>query len=429
MTAIFGGLRWRMVGWSILVLGVVLLVIGVVLYLSLSRTLMVTLDAQLESASQSARMELLESGGTVDLQRDGYRAGVLYVVLAPDGSVVANPQQLDVQVLPAQLLTSEAPTFVTTTISGDAVRLYAQPVIEPNGDHLTLIVGQSLAPEYAAAQQLMLTLGVCGALGLLFSFAGAWFLAARALVPINRAFQRQQEFVADASHELRTPLTILHSAADLLASDPRQPSPGLVYEIREEISRMERLTRDLLTLARSDRGELTLALGRLELGALARDLAQRVSVLAEARSIRLEVHSPEAAVLIEGDPDRLQQVGLAVLDNALNHTPPGGTITITVYQRTAAGFLVIEDTGEGIPEDHLARVFDRFHRVDPSRARSTGGAGLGLAIARMLVEAHGGSIEIASGRESGTRVTICVPLVGTDPEPAQEPDQGIPSSR
>ncbi|HEY1293433.1 MAG TPA: HAMP domain-containing sensor histidine kinase, partial [Chloroflexota bacterium] len=292
MTDMFAGVRWRMVGWSILVLGVVLLAIGVVLYLSLSRTLMVTLDAHLESASQSARIELLETDGSAELERDGYQAGVLYVVLASDGSVVANPQHVDVEALDGQLLTSQWPGFITTTVAGDATRLYAQRVLEPNGDYLTLVVGQSLAPAYAAAQELMFTLGVCGALGLVFSFTGAWFLAARALVPIKRAFQRQQEFAADASHELRTPLTILRSAADLLATVPGQPSPGVVFEIREEIGRMERLVRDLLTLARSDRGELTLALGRLELGALARDLAQRVSVLAQAKGIRLEVRSP-----------------------------------------------------------------------------------------------------------------------------------------
>src|SRR5262249_23610618 len=155
----------------------------------------------------------------------------------------------------------------------------------------------------------------------------------------------------------------------------------------------------------------------LELGALARDLAQRVSGLADARGIRLEVQSPDAPLLIEGDPDRLQQVGLAVLDNALNHTPCGGSITIAAYQRCRTGFLVIEDTGEGIPEAHLSRVFDRFPRVDPSRARTTGGAGLGLAIAHTLVHAHGGAIWIASSRERGTRVTIRLPLAAPDPEP------------
>jgi two-component system, OmpR family, sensor histidine kinase CiaH len=249
---------------------------------------------------------------------------------------------------------------------------------------------------------------------LLLSFAGAWFLAARALVPIQRAFERQQEFVADASHELRTPLTILHSAADLLASEPAQSDPELVLEIREEIGRMERLTRDLLTLARSDRGELRLSVGRVELGALARDLARRVARLADEANIKLEFSAPSSSVTIEGDPDRLHEVGLILLDNALRHTPRGGTISLVVDQHQQAGILTIEDTGEGIPEEHLTRVFDRFHRVDPSRDRRSGGAGLGLAIARTVIAAHGGSISIARRAEGGTRVTIQLPLLAAD---------------
>jgi signal transduction histidine kinase len=200
----------------------------------------------------------------------------------------------------------------------------------------------------------------------------------------------------------------------VLIRQPGQSNPALVFEIREEIGRMERLTRDLLTLARSDRGELRLALGRVDLLALARDLGRRVSRLAEERGIRLEVTSPNTPVVIEADPERLQQVGLIILDNALNHTPRGGVITVAVYASDGAGILAVEDTGEGIPEEHLSRVFDRFHRIDPSRTRATGGAGLGLAIARSLVSAHGGDISIASGSGGGTRVTVRLPLLATD---------------
>jgi signal transduction histidine kinase len=260
------------------------------------------------------------------------------------------------------------------------------------------------------------------------SFAGAWFLAARALVPIQRAFERQQEFVADASHELRTPLTILHSAADLLASEPEQPNPDLVLEIREEIGRMERLTRDLLTIARSDRGELRLSVGRLELGAVAHDLARRVSVLADTRAVKVEVRAVRGSVFVEGDPDRIQEVGLILIDNALRHTPPGGTISMTVDQHQRTGILAVEDTGEGIPEEHLTRVFDRFHRVDPSRDRRSGGAGLGLAIAHSVIGAHGGSISIERRAEHGTRVTIRLPMLPPDND-AQDALQRRPSLR
>jgi signal transduction histidine kinase len=252
----------------------------------------------------------------------------------------------------------------------------------------------------------------------MLSFVGAWFLAARSLVPIQHAFQRQQEFVADASHELRTPLTILHSAADQLddrSDEPASANRGLVREIRDEIVRIERITRDLLTLARSDRGELQLAVGRVDLCALARDLAARVSGLAQAQAVAVEVRTEGEAPVVEGDPDRLQQVGLIVLDNALKHTPRGGRVELVVQRQGNEGLLQIDDSGEGIPPEHLSRVFERFHRVDPSRARSTGGTGLGLAIAHSLVVAHGGRIGIANRPGGGARVSMYLPLAQADP--------------
>ena len=414
MTDMFGGVRWRMVGWSILVLSVILAATGAVLYVSLNRTLMSSVDAQLQSASASAEVELEESSGITDLQREGYQSGLLYLIIASDGNVVANPQGIDVENVPPDLLSGRSQAFETVAIEGTAVRLFAQQIPMPGGgDALTLVVGMPLAPVQAGAHDLLLTLLLCGAVGLALSFLGAWFLAARALVPVQGAFERQQEFVADASHELRTPLTILHSTADLLAREP-QPDAKLVLEMREEIVRMERLTRDLLTLARSDRGELHLSVGRLELGALARDLAHRVGLLAEARGSKVELSVPDAPVRVEADPDRLQEVGLILLDNALRHTPAGGTISITVAQRPGSGLLVVEDTGEGIPEEHLTRVFERFHRVDPSRDRRSGGAGLGLAIADTIIAAHGGTISITRRPEGGTRVAIRLPLLMAD---------------
>jgi signal transduction histidine kinase len=183
---------------------------------------------------------------------------------------------------------------------------------------------------------------------------------------------------------------------------------------------MERLTRDLLTLARTDRGELQLSLGRVDLGELARGLARRVSVLAQDRRIAVEVQVDVESEppVVEGDPDRLQQLGLILLDNALKHTPPGGQVQLVVRRQGDNGLLQVDDSGEGIPPEHLARVFDRFHRVDRSRARSTGGAGLGLAIAHSLVAAHGGRIAVANRPGGGTRVSILLPLA--EPDPARD---------
>src|SRR5207248_2241230 len=142
---------------------------------------------------------------------------------------------------------------------------------------------ESLAPEQSALHSLLLVLLAGGGLGLLLSFAGAWFLSGRALVPIQQAFARQQEFVADASHELRTPLTVLRSTTDVLdrhRAEPLSDNGELFDDMRGEIARMERLAADLLTLARSDSGELELMTAPLDLGVLAGDVVRRVTPLA-----------------------------------------------------------------------------------------------------------------------------------------------------
>jgi len=275
-----------------------------------------------------------------------------------------------------------------------------------------LIVGQSLQPEQTALHFLLLVLVAGGGLGLLMVLGGAWFLAGRALVPIQQAFQRQQEFVADASHELRTPLTVLRSATDLLnqdRNDPLERNGELFDDVRAEIARMQRLTQDLLTLARSDRGELELMTAPVELAVVVGDVVRRTTPLAQAKSVHLGLHE-ENPPIVEADPDRLQQVLLIVPDNAIKHTPAGGRVDVRVSQHGPAALIQVEDTGAGIAAEDLPRIFDRFYRAD--RARSDGGTGLGLAIAKMLVEAHGGHLGLTSKPQFGTQVSVSLPLAG-----------------
>ncbi len=430
----FGGTRWRLVGWSVLVVGIILASVGAILYLVLTRALMDSVDSSLSSTSQIAEVELHETDVRADeAQRQGYRGGLFYLVMDTSGMILENPQQVDVQSLPDFSRVSD-PEFYTIDLVGRPVRVYARPIGGPASEGIVLVLGQSLEAVDAAAQRLLQVMLAGGAIGLLLSFFGAWFLADRALVPIRRAFERQQEFVADASHELRTPLTILHAATDALEQhmdEPLRENRDIVSEVRQEIVRMERLTRDLLTLARSDRGELHLSVGQLDLGALAYDLKERVLPLAVERGIDLEVHVDEPAPVIEADPDRLQQVGLILLDNALNHTPRGGCVRLVVRSERGHGLLSVEDNGEGIPPEHLARVFERFHRVDPSRTRANGGmggAGLGLAIADRLVAAHAGEIELESELGRGTCVTIRIPLSELSQDSRESPSGSLTRS-
>jgi len=324
----------------------------------------------------------------------------------------------------------DGPVYFTLTINGEEVRFYARPISPPPATSTTtptvdrrtapatIIVGQSLVPTQNALRRLLIGLIVGGISGTLLLLLGGWFLAGRALVPIERAFRTQQGFIADASHELRTPLTVLRSSADLLdrhRDEPLGANGELFDDLRDGLARLERLATDLLTLARSDLGEQTLAVAPLDLGPFAADVARRTTPLARAHDLALTCELSGDDVPIEADPDRLYQVVLILLDNAIAHTPPGGRITVAVGRQGGEAILEVRDTGEGIPPDGLARVFDRFYRADRSRSRAGGGAGLGLAIARAIIESHGGKIALTSTLGEGTTATVILPLVDRPP--------------
>ena len=421
MHGLFTRIRWRLVGWTMLILGLILVLLGTTVYAALSRSLTQEVDRNLELSSQQALPALLgpsdqpgqpgRPGGRPPLGgREGYRGGVFYLHLDPSGQVLANPQQVNITGLTWPVSTGNgAPTLATITLNDDPTRVLV--LRAPDAD--LLIVGQSLQPEQTALHFLLLVLVAGGGLGLLMVLGGAWFLAGRALVPIQQAFQRQQEFVADASHELRTPLTVLRSATDLLnqdRNDPLERNGELFDDVRAEIARMQRLTQDLLTLAWSDRGELELMTAPVELAVLVGDVVRRTTPLAQAKSVRLELNCEGTTPIVEADPDRLQQVLLILLDNAIKHTPSSGRVDVRMSQHGPAALIQVEDTGAGIAAEDLPRIFDRFYRAD--RARSDGGTGLGLAIAKMLVEAHGGHLGLTSKPQFGTHVSVSLPLAG-----------------
>lgn len=232
---------------------------------------------------------------------------------------------------------------------------------------------------------------------------------------LERSFARQKQFVADVSHELRTPLTALGGGLEmlLLGADRGdvEVSRRLMRGMYAEVERMNRLVADLLTLAQLDDGLARLRLAPVDVGALLDGLRQQALQLAKGQQIEVNVLGTIPPALV--DSDRLRQVLLIILDNALKHTPPDGRITLTA-SAPAAGGVTIEarDTGDGVAPEVLPHVFERFYRADPSRARASqraGGTGLGLAIARGLIEAHGGTIAIASVLGQGATVTIHLP--------------------
>jgi two-component system, OmpR family, sensor histidine kinase CiaH len=417
--ALFIRIRWRLVGWTMLIVGLILVLIGSSIYVTLSRSLIDQVDRNLVARSDPAQAFPLlfghQSGPSPDRpgqEHDGYRGGLFYLALRPDGQVLANPQQVQIAGIVWPTTDDHAPTFATVTLNDEVTRV----TLRRTPDGSTLVVGQSLAAEQTALQSLMLILIGGGGLGLLLSLAGAWFLAGRALLPIQHAFRRQQEFVADASHELRTPLTVLRSATDLLDQERAEPlakNADLFDDVRAEIGRMGRLVQDLLTVARSDRGELDLMTAPLDLSRLAADTVRRATPMATSNGSQLVFHAVDQAAMVDVDPDRLQQALLILLDNAVKFTPAGGRIDVRVLTEANSAVLEVADTGPGIAPQDLPRVFDRFYRGDKARSRVAGGSGLGLTIARMLVEAeaHGGELTLSSKQGGGTVARIRLPLL------------------
>jgi signal transduction histidine kinase len=223
---------------------------------------------------------------------------------------------------------------------------------------------------------------------------------------VEQALYAQRRFGADASHELRTPLTTIRGNLGLLEREPpisAEDRAAVIADTVEECDRLIRLVNNLLVLARAD-GGLALRKEPIPLQAFIEDVCRQARLLASERVIRCE-NALDATV--PGDRDALKQVMLILLDNAIKYTPPHGTITIATAATDGRIMIHVRDTGPGVPPAALPYIFERFYRVETSRTRA--GAGLGLAIARELVEAQGGAITVESQMGKGSQFTVTLP--------------------
>lgn len=229
---------------------------------------------------------------------------------------------------------------------------------------------------------------------------------------LEAAFKNQKQFVADVSHELRTPLTALSGSLEMLLIGADrgdiEASRRLGRNMYAEVQRMHRLVEDLLALTRLDEGKIVLREDTINVRTVIDKVYDQAQQLAHGQEIRKEI--AQDTPLVRADSDRLQQVLLNVVDNALKFTSTDGRVELMAYKEgQTAAIIEVRDTGKGIPPEALPHVFDRFYRADPARSRlpqSVSGNGLGLAIAKELIEAQGGSISISSTPGKGTTVTI-----------------------
>jgi signal transduction histidine kinase len=211
------------------------------------------------------------------------------------------------------------------------------------------------------------------------------------------------------AHELRTPLTSLRGYTEALADGVIEPTPAMLRSLHDEIERLTRLVEGLDQLARGERGERTLARAEVDLAAIVRRTLEIVSPELAQRRIEVRLDGTATLPALEADPDAIGQVVTNLVQNAARYTDDGGMITVRLRSEGDWLRFAIENTGSQIPADELPLIWERLHRLDRSRARASGGAGIGLAIVRQIVEAHGGTVG-ASSAEGRTEVWFRLPV-------------------
>lgn len=226
---------------------------------------------------------------------------------------------------------------------------------------------------------------------------------------VERADQLRRNMVADAAHELRTPLSNIMCYLEAIREGIMKPDADTIRSLDEEASLLSRLVDDLQKLSLAEAGELKLDRQMQDINKLVKQTMAAKQSQAAAKGVLLSTELPDKLPLLNIDSQRISQVLGNLLDNALVHTAEGGSITVTAKQEGSWVKVAVSDTGEGIPADDLPNIFERFYRVDKSRARATGGSGLGLTIAKRLVEAHGGKIEAHSELGKGSRFSFTLP--------------------
>ena len=227
---------------------------------------------------------------------------------------------------------------------------------------------------------------------------------------LQKAFTQQREFLTNAAHELKTPVAILKSTLQSLLHRPRQSEEyrAGIEKALEDMARLEKLLHSMLRLARAEQwamGNLQRDLPEIELGPTCQSAMERLQPFADMRGVKLEFAN-NGPVRMRADTEDLELVWANLLENAVRYSPAGETVRITVRSDETGARVAVEDRGQGIPKEEVAKIFDRFHRGDQSRTRDTGGYGLGLAIANAIVETYGGTICVEATGEEGTTMAV-----------------------
>ncbi|PLT31532.1 sensor histidine kinase [Peribacillus deserti] len=264
--------------------------------------------------------------------------------------------------------------------------------------------------ENKVLNRLLLILLAGGGVGILFAVGAGFFLAGRALVPIKNAWDNQQQFVSDASHELRTPLAVIQSRTEMLFQSPSATIEEKAVDISvisKEARRLNKLVTSLLTLARSDTGQMVMEKEMFPLHQLVEEIMEQYADIAGFQDKTIRIGKAEQIPFF-GDKERIHQLMVILVDNAMKFTEEGGEIVLSCRKDSQSIILSVHDNGIGIAAEGIPRIFNRFYQVETSRSKEEG-AGLGLSIAKWIVDNHYGTFKVKSAPGKGTQIDVIFP--------------------
>ncbi|MBQ8953453.1 MAG: hypothetical protein IJ048_05010 [Clostridia bacterium] len=245
------------------------------------------------------------------------------------------------------------------------------------------------------------------------------------ITELRRLEQMRTDFTANVSHELKTPLTSIRGFVETLldgAIDNPEMARKFLNIIMMEANRLTRLVNDILSISKLEAGDTEVSLGRLRLDKMASDVCEMLQIHAKEKQIDLSINENDEPIYVWGNQDRLEQLVLNLVENAIKYNQPGGSVRVSVYGTAENAYFLVSDTGIGIAEEHLPRLFERFYRVDKGRSRSMGGTGLGLAIVKHIAVSMGGTVEVHSKLGEGSEFSVTLPRYVAKEEEEEKPD-------
>ncbi|WP_340028097.1 HAMP domain-containing sensor histidine kinase [Paenibacillus sp. FSL H7-0940] len=266
-------------------------------------------------------------------------------------------------------------------------------VVDPSGDgHMIVFI--DVTAQQGILTNLIYTFAIVGLVMLIVIYFLSRYFANRSIAPVREAFEKQKQFIGDASHELKTPLAIINTNADVLLANQEDTIANQakwLHYIKSETERMTGLTNDLLYLTQMDDSRSTMIHAKFNISDAVESIILPMEAVIFEKNISLD-YNIEPNLTVHGNSEQIKQVILILLDNAVKYSGPKGAVNVTLQKQNNDVMLAVSNTGEGIAPEHLDRIFDRFYRTDSSRARKHGGHGLGLAIARSIVDQHKGEL-------------------------------------